>query len=67
MEFQLSGEYIELIQLLKASGLAESGAMAKIFVDEGAVVVNGNVEQRRRNKIRRGDIVELEGSRIKVV
>lgn len=67
MEFQLSGEYIELIQLLKASGLAESGAMAKIFVDEGAVVVNGNVEQRRRNKIRRGYIVELEGSRIKVV
>ena len=67
MEFQLNGEYIELIQLLKAAGFAESGAMAKIFVDEGAVVVNGNVEQRRRNKIRRGDVVEFEGNRVKVV
>lgn len=67
MEFKLSGEYIELIQLLKAAGLAESGAIAKIFVDEGAVTVNGNVEHRRRNKIKRGDTIEFEGNKIRVV
>lgn len=67
MEFQLSGEYIELIQLLKASGLAESGAMAKIFVDEGDVTVNGVTEYRRRNKIKRGDVVQFKKSTIQVI
>ncbi len=66
MEFQLSGEYIELIQLLKASGLAESGAMAKNFVDDGAVKVNGITEYRRRNKIKRGDHIDFEGNSITV-
>jgi len=59
--FDLTGEYIELIQLLKATRIAQSGAEAKIFVDEGLVRLNGTLESRKRAKVRVGDIVLTEG------
>ena len=59
--FDLTGEYIELIQLLKATRIAQSGAEAKIFVDQGLVRLNGTLESRKRAKVRVGDKVLLEG------
>ena len=61
MEFELrqDSEYIELIQLLKAMNIAESGAQAKAMVDDGLVEVNGEGENRKRAKLRRGDIVNV--------
>ncbi len=47
--------------------LAETGGHAKIMVDEGMVMLNGEVESRKRAKIRVGDIVEVEGQQIKIV
>ena len=67
MEFKLTGEYIELISLLKYLRLSESGGHAKMMVDEGMVQRNGEPEYRRRAKIRAGEILEVEGFTISVV
>jgi ribosome-associated protein len=64
-EFRLEGrEFIELNNLLKVTGLCESGGMAKAVIAEGLVKVDGNVELRKRCKIRQGRIVEFEGQKI---
>lgn len=67
MEFKLDNEYIELIKLLKACGIAETGGMAKQMVEEGLVKCNGLVEDRKRLKVKKGDLVEFEGDQIHVV
>jgi ribosome-associated protein len=64
LKYKLSGEYIELIKLLKLMRFAESGAHAKILVEEGKVRLNGNPEFRKRAKLRPGDEVEIEGTKI---
>ncbi len=58
-EFTLTSEYIELIKLLKLMGIAETGGHAKILVEEGEVILNGQPEFRKRAKLRPGDVVEL--------
>ena len=66
-EFRLEGrEYIELNNLLKVQGLCASGGMAKAVISEGLVRVDGNVELRKRCKIRSGQVVEFDGHVIKV-
>jgi ribosome-associated protein len=65
-KISIKGEYIELIKLLKATGLCDTGGAAKIAVDEGAVKVDGVVESRKRCKIRRGQVVEIDGNVIEV-
>ncbi len=67
MEFTLKSEYIELMKLLKFENLVQSGGEAKLVIDDGVVLVNGEVELRRRKKLRDGDIVIFEGNEIKVV
>jgi len=67
MDFQPKGEYIELIKLLKHLNWVESGAMAKMVVEDGMVSVNGEVELRKRKKLRPGDKVEFEGQTVDVV
>lgn len=66
-EFKLKEEYIELIRLLKYMRLAESGGHAKIMVEEGQVKLNGEVEHRKRAKLREGDVVETEGVQVKII
>jgi len=52
MEFQLKDqEFIELMKLLKFTGLTDTGADAKCHIDNGEVMVNGKQEYRRRNKL----------------
>ncbi len=65
--FKIKDEYIQLDQLLKALRLANSGGMAHLMVDDGLVKVNGFIETRRRAKIRAGDIVDVEGVKVKVI
>lgn len=64
--FKIIGEYIELISLLKAIGLAQTGGHAKFIVDEGNVLRNGEQELRRRAKLIPGDVIEVEGMKIKL-
>lgn len=66
-EFKIEGEYIELIQLLKALGIAETGGHAKYIVEKEEVVRNGEVETRKRAKLVPGDIIEIDDIRIKLI
>jgi ribosome-associated protein len=64
-DFKLEGrEFIELDNLLKVTGLCDSGGLAKTVIAEGRVTVDGHVELRRRCKLRTGQVVEFEGHRI---
>ena len=65
-DFILEGEYIQLIQLLKATNLVQSGGEAQMAVLEGLVKHNGEVDYRKRLKVRRGDIIEFREIKIKV-
>ncbi len=65
--FNIEGEYIELIKLLKATGLCPSGGMAKIVTAEGRVKVDSRVELRKRCKLKKGQIVEFENNIIELV
>ena len=66
LKMGIDGDYIELIKLLKAAGICDTGGAAKIAVDEGYVKVNGLVESRKRCKIRKGQVVEIDGNIIEV-
>ena len=57
--FPIHTEYIDLLQFLKATGIAATGGEAKMLVDEGFIRVNGEDESRRRRKLRPGDRVDL--------
>jgi len=68
IEFELEDrEFIELNNLLKVTGLCESGGRAKVVIAEGDVRVNGIVELRKRCKIRSGNEVEYMGEKIEVI
>lgn len=65
--FTLEGEFIPMIQLLKALNWVEHGGMAQRMVDEGLVKYNGEVDYRKRLKVRKGDIVEFENMKVQIV
>lgn len=65
--FELKGEYIELCNLLKLAGIANSGGQGKMMVGDGIVEVDGNVETRKTAKIRAGQTVECMGHKINVL
>lgn len=66
--FNLNGHpHVELCDLLKIEGWAESGAMAKAMIADGLVEVDGVVETRKRCKIVAGKIVSMSSQKIKVV
>jgi ribosome-associated protein len=64
--FEVRGEFIPLDALLKATGTAPSGGVAKAMVADGQVQVNGQTELRKTCKIRPGQVVTLAGVRITV-
>ena len=57
----ITTEFIKLQDLLKFENLVESGGMAKEIIQNGDVVVNGEVCTMRGKKIRPGDDVLFEG------
>ncbi|MHB0985205.1 MAG: RNA-binding S4 domain-containing protein [Sulfuricella sp.] len=67
VELRLNGEHIELCNLLKLAGVAESGGRGKALVARGEVTVDGQPESRKTAKIRAGQVVECLGARITVV
>lgn len=67
IDFAVRGEYITLDALLKATGLAPSGGIAKMMIADGLVQVDGRQELRKTCKIRAGQVVSLAGARITVL
>lgn len=65
--FTLEGEYIQLIQLMKVLNWVEHGGMAQRMVEEGLVRYNGEIDFRKRLKVRRGDVVDFDGNSVKIV
>lgn len=65
--FAVRGEFIQLDQLLKATGLCESGGAAHAAIAEGRVRVNGTVDTRKRAKIRPGQKIGFAGEIVDVV
>jgi len=59
-EFEITGEYIELDKLLKASRLCGTGGEARIVISEGLVTVDGETELRLRRKVRKGMTVRYD-------
>jgi ribosome-associated protein len=66
LTFELSSEFIEVNQLLKLSGLCDSGGAGKNLVASGAVSVDGKQELRKTAKIRAGQTVSVGDVRISV-
>ncbi len=56
---EITSEPVELYKILKFEGLVASGGEAKQVIADGYVLVNGQVETRKRKKITRGDIIEF--------
>ncbi len=67
IEFKVEGDYIQMIQLLKATNLVQTGGEAQIVVADGEVKYNGEVDYRKRLKVKKGDMVEFRGNKIKIL
>lgn len=67
LTFELTEEYIELIKLLKFLGLTQTGGQAKLAVENGMVMVDGEVESRKRRKLKKGMTVSFDGHTIKIL
>ena len=58
---KIDREHITLGQFLKAVDIISSGGMAKWFLSEYEIIINGEQDQRRGRKLRNGDQIEIEG------
>jgi ribosome-associated protein len=65
--FAVRGEYIQLDQLLKATGMCGSGGAAHAAIAEGLVKVDAAVDTRKRAKLRPGQQVEFAGETVALV
>ena len=59
-ELFIKDEFIRLDSALKFSGIMGTGGQAKMVIQEGLVLVNGEVCTMRGKKLRQGDTVEFE-------
>jgi ribosome-associated protein len=67
IEFHLNREFVQLNQLLKLTGLCDSGGAGKALVAEGGVSVDGKLELRKTCKVRVGQVVRLGDFEIRVM
>ena len=63
---KIKDEFIKLGQVMKATGLVESGVEAKIVIQDGLVTVNGKVETQRGKKLIGGEIVCFNGQEVRI-
>lgn len=66
IDFELTRDHVELNQLLKLTGVCDSGGAGKALVAEGVVQVDGLPESRKTAKIRAGQVVTCRDVRIVV-
>ena len=65
-DIKIKDEYIKLGQALKLAGMVGSGVEAKIVIQDGQVLVNGNVELQRGKKLYPGDIFSFNGDEAQI-
>ncbi|GLC30472.1 S4 domain-containing protein YaaA [Clostridium omnivorum] len=66
-EVKINTEIIKLDAFLKWAGIVGQGSEAKMYIQNGEVKLNGNVETQRGKKLTKGDIIEFEGESYKIV
>lgn len=64
---EITKEPVELYKILKFEGIVSSGGEAKAVIDDGQVLVNGEIEKRKRKKIMSGDVIEYMNDEYKVL
>ena len=62
----ITREPVELYKILKFEGIVPSGGAAKAVIADGQVLVNGEVETRKRRKIVDGDVLEFDSEKIQI-
>ena len=67
IQLEVRGEYIQLDQALKTTGLCHSGGFAHTEIEAGNVCVDGAVEHRKRAKLRPGQRIAYGGEEIELV
>ncbi len=63
---EINREPIELYKILKFEGIADSGGQAKAMIDDEQIIVNGEIETRKRKKIVSGDTIECAGETFRI-
>ncbi|HNZ49988.1 MAG TPA: S4 domain-containing protein YaaA [Bacilli bacterium] len=63
---RIDTEFITLGQFLKFTGLIDSGAMAKVFLQDHFVLINGEKEQRRGKKLYPGTQLSINNEVFRV-
>lgn len=63
---EINSEPVELYKILKFEGIVSSGAEAKAVIADGKVLVNNEVETRKRKKIISGDIIEFADMKMQI-
>lgn len=66
VQLKPNAEFIELMKLLKFAQVAQTGGHAKILIEDGLILVNNEVEYRKRRKLRADDVVSFEDITIKI-
>ena len=66
-DVEIRGDTIRLGQLLKLSGIADSGGEARALVEAGEVTVNGEPERRRGRQLHPGDVVAVGEESVRIV
>lgn len=66
INFEIQEEFIELIKLLKATGICGTGGEAKMVVEDGLISVNNETEFRKRYKCKKGDIIVIDNVEITI-
>jgi len=65
-QIKITKEPVELYKVLKFESIVSSGGEAKFVVSEGMVLLNGEVETRKRKKLVSGDIIEFNGEKFQL-
>lgn len=60
---KINTEFIKLDQFMKWADLVPTGADAKLIISQGMVKVNGEIETRRGKKLKKNDIIEVDGNK----
>ena len=66
-DVDITKETVELYKILKFEGMASSGGEAKAMIADGKVLVNGQVETRKRKKMVSGDTIEFGTEKIRLL
>lgn len=67
IDFTLRGDHVALCDLLKLTGIANSGGQGKLMIANGEAAVDGQPESRKTAKIRAGQTVSCLGQTVRVL